>query len=387
MTEPGYEKAIKSFTEDTYREELIQAINYALKTGSFNRKKWVNSFENVCVFGLGRYFSEAFTQQNVQERYHVNFLSDNNPEKLKSFYGIPCISVNELRELDNVIVIIMVGNSESLCKQLDEYGIPWVLYQELSIDAFMEIPEDTKWFADNSNKILEVYDLLADEKSKQVYATVLSNRIAHPVAKRWYREVFSDDEYFYTGCFNLTDKECYVDCGAYNGDTIRRFAQSVNYKYSHIYGYELDKENYENLKKNLGSVNNITCINSGVWENSKDVVYGKGTVNDPKSGISIYKKDNTLKGTVVDLDTSLLGKKVTLIKMDIEGAEQKALKGAENILKKQVPKLAICLYHRLDDLWEIPLYIKKINPQYEIFIRHHVSINEWGTVMYASAAI
>lgn len=386
MIEPEYEKAIKSYTEDTYRDELTQAINYAVKTGSFNRKKWVNSFENVCVFGLGRYFNEAFTQQNVQERYHVNFLSDNNLEKLRSFYGIPCIPVNELRELDNVIVIIMVGNSESLCKQLDEYGIPWVLYQELAIDAFMGIPEDTKWFAGNSHKILEVYDLLEDKKSKQVYATVLSNRIAHPVAKRWYRDVVSDDEYFYTDCFRLTDREHYVDCGAYNGDSILRFMQAMEHKYSHIYAYELDKELYGQLEENVRNIKNITCINAGVWDSSGEISYGKGTQNDPAAGISVYKKDNVVKGNVVDLDTSLLGKEVTLIKMDIEGAEQKALKGAEKIIKSYAPKLAICLYHRLDDLWEIPLYIKKLNPQYKIFIKHHFPFNEWATVMYASVS-
>ena len=51
------------------------------------------------------------------------------------------------------------------------------------MDDYMGIPEDTKWFVDNSHKILDVYDLLEDEKSKQVYATVLSNRIAHPIAE------------------------------------------------------------------------------------------------------------------------------------------------------------------------------------------------------------
>lgn len=380
MSEQEYGKTM----EDVYREELVQAIDYAIETGSFNKKKWVNSFENVCVFGLGKYFDEAFIQQNVQERYHVNFLSDNTPDKLKNSYCVPCISVEKLRNLHNVVVIIMVGNSEYLCKQLDEWGIPWVLYQELAVDAFLEIPENTKWFTDNSDKILEVYDLLDDKKSKQVYATVLSNRIAHPVAKRWYREVVSDDEYFYTDCFQLSDNEIYVDCGAYDGDTIRRFMQAVGHKYSHIYAYELDKELYENLEKNVRNIKNVTCINAGVWDCSGKINYGKGTQNDPAEGISVYKKNNVVEGDVVDLDTSLLGKRVTLIKMDIEGAEQKALKGAEKTIKNHAPKLAICLYHRLDDLWEIPLYIKKLNPKYKIFIKHHFPFSEWTTVMYAS---
>ncbi len=374
----------EEYTSKAPRDELIQSINYAIKTGSFNKKRWVNSFKNVCVFGLGKYFDETFVQQNVQKRYNVNLLCDNNPKKLKTTYGISCISVDKLKEIENIIVIIMVGNSESLCRQLDDYKLPWVLYQELSMDDYMGIPEDTKWFVDNSHKILDVYDLLEDEKSKQVYATVLSNRIAHPIAESWYREVYSDDEYFYTDCFKLSDKEVYVDCGAYDGDTIQRFLQAVNYKYSHIYGFELDTKIYIRLKENVKSIKNITCINAGVWDTSGQINYGRGWINDLDEGISIYKRDTVVKGNVLDLDTSICEKNVTLLKMDIEGAEYRALKGGVKLIEKYHPKLAICLYHRLNDFWELPLLINKLVPEYKIFVRHHVPINEYGTVMYAS---
>ncbi len=81
----------EEYTSKAPRDELIQSINYAIKTGSFNKKRWVNSFKNVCVFGLGKYFDETFVQQNVQKRYNVNLLCDNNPKKLKTTYGISCI--------------------------------------------------------------------------------------------------------------------------------------------------------------------------------------------------------------------------------------------------------------------------------------------------------
>ena len=70
--------------------------------------------------------------------------------------------------------------------------------------------------------------------------------------------------------------------------------------------------------------------------------------------------------------------------MDIEGAEYRALKGGVKLIEKYHPKLAICLYHRLNDFWELPLLINKLVPEYKIFVRHHVPINEYGTVMYAS---
>ena len=72
----------------------------------------------------------------------------------------------------------------------------------------------------------------------------------------------------------------------------------------------------------------------------------------------------------------------TFIKMDIEGAELNALKGAENTIRDNVPKLAIRIYHQLNDLWEIPIYLSEIVPEYNFFVRHH-SKGLAETVLYA----
>ena len=78
----------------------------------------------------------------------------------------------------------------------------------------------------------------------------------------------------------------------------------------------------------------------------------------------------------------LYGEKVTMIKMDIEGYELKALMGAKQIIKEQKPKLAICAYHTFSHLWEIPLLIKSLNPDYKIYLRHHTNL-DCETVCYA----
>lgn len=73
----------------------------------------------------------------------------------------------------------------------------------------------------------------------------------------------------------------------------------------------------------------------------------------------------------------------TFIKMDIEGAELEALEGAKTTIVKNKPKLAICLYHKPDDLWKIPLYLKDLVPEYKFYIRHHGKVR-WETVLYAT---
>lgn len=68
--------------------------------------------------------------------------------------------------------------------------------------------------------------------------------------------------------------------------------------------------------------------------------------------------------------------------MDVEGAELIALKGAEQTIKKYKPKLAISIYHKPNDLWEIPLLIKSWVPEYKIYIRHYNVVSS-ETIMYA----
>ena len=83
------------------------------------------------------------------------------------------------------------------------------------------------------------------------------------------------------------------------------------------------------------------------------------------------------------MDEALSGQRVTFIKMDIEGSEMKALKGAEGIIKQQKPKLAICVYHKPEDIWEIPAYILSLRDDYKFYFRHYCYWGIGETVMYA----
>jgi len=73
---------------------------------------------------------------------------------------------------------------------------------------------------------------------------------------------------------------------------------------------------------------------------------------------------------------------VTYIKMDIEGAELNALKGAANTIKKNKPRLAICVYHKPEDILEIPVFLSELVPSYQFYLRHH-SQYYIETVLYA----
>lgn len=381
---------------------LGKALHYAADTGSFDKRLVVQQADNVCLFGLGRFFEEAFIQQDVAKRFRVKYLSDNNRDKLKEistrkdYENFICLPPEELKKLKNVVVIIMVGNSLEIEKQFRQMDIPYMTYNELALADMMNLPLDYTWFARQRQRIFHCYEILHDDVSKMVYVDLLCNKIAPQYAKLSYDNLFSEGEYFGHGLFSLDDHEVFIDCGAFTGDTIEKFIQIKQDKFHSIVAFELDQDNYEQLQSFISSKmssvkNKIISYNFGVWSRSETIRYGRGGEHDPSEGYSVFKKENTTEGKVVKIDDIIECQKATFIKMDIEGAELPALYGAAGTIRKMKPKLAICLYHRLSDLWEIPLYIYKLHQDYKISIRHHhvsdvkgsIWENSWGTVCYA----
>jgi FkbM family methyltransferase len=297
--------------------------------------------------------------------------------------GVVCISPSELARLDDVVVIIMVGNFMPVYDQLSKLGLRCYIFAEVGWELMVN-PCNKECFIDN--KILETFDLLHDIRSKEVYYNVICNRIAPQFAECYYSGVYSNGEYFNHDCFALTNIESYVDCGAFNGDSVKKFINSVDAKFKNIFAFEIDDDNFNELlitinKENCSDM--IKCIRAGVWNENTELLYGKEEKGGMQS-FSIHKKENLKNSSVVKLDDYLAGEAITLIKMDIEGAELNALKGAEHIIRTQKPKLAICLYHKLNDLWEIPIYLKSLVPEYKIHVRHHTNCF-YGTVLYAAA--
>ena len=144
------------------------------------------------------------------------------------------------------------------------------------------------------------------------------------------------------------------------------------------YAFEPDSKNYNKCieikqEKNLDYVELLPV---GLWNKKATLKFSEtgGT------GSSITETGNTMV-KVDTLDNSVSGM-VSFIKMDIEGAELEALQGAENIIRKYKPKLAISIYHNSQDLTDIPLYIKNLNEEYKLYIRHY-STGEFDTVLYA----
>ncbi|MBQ7477986.1 MAG: FkbM family methyltransferase [Selenomonadaceae bacterium] len=369
------------------RQSLMDALDDALENETFNKAVMVRKAENVCCFGLGTYFKEAFASKHIKEKWHVNLLSDNDPGKWgKSFLGIPCVSPKELMQYENLVVIILMGDPRPVQQQLNQMGIRHVTHVDLSIDDELGFTKDREEFAGTRSRYLEAYDLFEDEDSRKVYLNAVINRIAPSRSRMSWDELYSKGEYFNIPFMNDNSGGVFIDCGAWTGDTVKEFSDSVGGNYRRIHAFELDRENFLALQRNTAGMHDVVLHHAGVGEENGRVAYGKGEGdNEPSSGISIMKAGTgeVQYADIVRLDDALAGEDVTFIKMDIEGSETAALRGARELLRLQKPQLAICVYHRTSDFWEVPLLVREANPGYNLYLRHHYNRNAWGTVLYA----
>lgn len=182
----------------------------------------------------------------------------------------------------------------------------------------------------------------------------------------------------------FTKDEVFLDCGAASGDSIKDFVEQSGNCFKAVYSFEMDDDIFEALASNpLTRDSRVTIIHAGVSNENKYVKYNKIACPTYKNlyGAEL-EGEAELKSIDSLVDDGTIKEKVTFVKMDIEGAEMDALRGMEKLMKRDRPKLAICVYHKPEDLWEIPLYIKHIVPEYTFILRHH-SHDTSETVLYA----
>ncbi|MFQ5675811.1 MAG: FkbM family methyltransferase, partial [bacterium] len=175
--------------------------------------------------------------------------------------------------------------------------------------------------------------------------------------------------YSYLNLITPEHKTKIIDAGAFDGDTAGMFA--LLSPDSSIFSFEPVNELYVRLVGLSRLLTEIRPVRAAVWHHSGKIGFQENDLTPNMSGINDTTAASTVRATSLDdfVETEGLAK-VDFVKMDIEGAELQALKGAEKVLRAFKPDLAICVYHRPEHLWQIPLWIKETVPDYNIYLDH-----------------
>ncbi len=332
-----------------------------------------------CIFGtgmVGKTDCEFFHRFNIK----VDFFCDNNSNNVgKVIKNVPYITYENLIYLkEDTVIFIATGYIDEIYGKLIEQNFKEVLFLNEYRLAYSNYYYDNKEeIRININQLLDIVD---DEDSFNCIYKIVEGWFDFEFPYTEYLKIKSDLQYFVKDIIKLSDNEKFVDVGAYTGDTINVFLEQCSYKFEKIYAFEIDTKIAEILQNNIQKLDislqdKIKIFQNGLYNEYKKMKISAG---DSSSCIQYEGEEEV----VVDRLDSVISEEVTLIKMDIEGAELDALQGATETIQKYKPKLAICIYHNPAHMWEIPLYIKELVPEYRVFIRHHTNL-PYETVCYA----
>lgn len=237
---------------------------------------------------------------------------------------------------------------------------------------------------ENFDSYREVYGFLSDEESKECLLGICLWRVTRE--SEYLVDCYSKSIYdqYFEPFLKLTDHETFIDCGGYIGDSTQALIDYAG-GLKEGYLYEADESNMTKAKDNLKN-QNIIFRTAGVGEEKKRLVFSGLGLSSSSFCLSddVTNQEELQYVDVVAIDEDIPKEiKTSFIKMDIEGMELEALKGAINHIVQDRPVLAICLYHNVEDIWQIPLYLHNIlGDTYRYYIRHY-TLYHGETVFYA----
>lgn len=281
---------------------------------------------------------------------------------------------------DALVLVCSHAFNQEICSTLENMG-----YQsEQVIPCPMKYPyfESPESFARHRNGYGWAYSFFDDERSKQL----VLDRMRLYLTDEGLLKNTPSVTYYENGLIQLSEDEIFVDGGAFTGDSAAYFIERVGGKYSHIYSFEPSMENFMQASKSLQRHPRVDVIQKGLWSEDATLSFYQDNGNPAGSRLMNAGSNDRYSIAVTGLDMffseAAEEKLPTFIKMDIEGAEKEALMGAKEIIKRRKPKLAICAYHKPEDIYELPQTILGIRDDYRFVLRQH----EYGcydTVLYA----
>ena len=230
---------------------------------------------------------------------------------------------------------------------------------------------------DRAGEVCAGYDCLTDDKSRSEFAAQIASRCSLEFDRLRPHDDPVDID-FPLDLIEVSRDEVFVDCGAFDGDSIRLFRMKSAGAYRRIYACEPDACNRAALQRFIASLDvpeqsRITILPFAIGDRDGAVYFDASGTAASRLSADTHRQSIECR----TLDTLLSADQPTIIKMDIEGAEPDAITGATATIRRARPILAVCAYHKNEHLWTLPTLIKASLPDYRISLRRYAE-ECWG---------
>lgn len=341
-------------------------------------KKLAEEFVSSKSDGKRYAFGRNEHSQALLDKIKLEAVIDDYAPVGSDWNGLPIIKNTDLPK-DAIVVNcvtcigpITVKNllEERGVKNFGVYALAGIFPEKFEILNFVK--EARESYENNKSRWQKIYDSLEDEESRKTYSDILQYKLTGNY--NFMTEYKIDlKEHYFEDFYDLKPREIFVDCGAFDGDTSEVFISKCP-NYEKIYLFELSEINLAKAKERLKDYKNINYVAKGVSDNEEILSFN---FEGRSSGIC-SSGEFKVHTTTID---NFIKDRISFIKMDIEGWELKALQGAQKHIKNNLPKLAISVYHKPDDFFEIFEFVKSIVPEYKVYLRQYTQ--GWSeTVMF-----
>ncbi|WP_308911670.1 FkbM family methyltransferase [Pseudokordiimonas caeni] len=314
--------------------------------------------------GMGADFLDFARENNTDI---AGFIDSNLDRVGTVHHGLPIVEL-EIARAANAHIVITTSKHLEVRARLADYSVGHVLHTKAGALA---LSPDT----------IALYDYLADEASRETLASLFDYFCGHIS-----RPAHSLYPQYQHPTLDFPNIRTIVDAGAYDAGVFRRF-QGICSDRMKAYLFEPIASNAVTIRATIGDTEQAVVVQKGLWSHETELVFEESLA----ASRARADLDDGMRLPVVNLDSLVLD--VDLIKMDIEGSEQKALEGAAKTINRCSPNMAISIYHNFRDFVVIPkLLIEKL-PDHRYFLGHHYSQSapsgyfmEYETVFYALRA-
>lgn len=381
-------------------------INIIEKISLWDKLK--NTRKPIVLYGMGDGADKIldYCEENKINIYDI-FASDEFVRG-HSFRGYKVKKFSDIQENtdDFIILLAFATRDKTVLNRIYELDKKYELYAP-DIPVFGG--KYTNNFTENiikADELEQIYELFADEKSKQVYLDVINFKISGKIKYLQNADTPKSEGLNLLHLAEITENQKnplhYIDIGAYDGDTILELNKYLG-NIDKITAIEPDKKNFIKLQKNLTDNNIIEkCMlyNIGVWSKKQDIYFNERAGRHSSVAIPISASDeidkiqnsrtkinkisvDSIDNIIAEIESKEKSKLRYFIKYDVEGSEYEAIVGSSETIKKYSPALAVSLYHKSEDLFKLPLLINNLNSSYKFYLRKHEYIPCWDLNLYA----
>lgn len=301
------------------------------------------------------------------------------------FRGFPVRSYGDVcAECDEFAVIVAFGSSRpEVLENVARIASERVVFCP-DVPAVGDNLFDSDFYDAHFDEICDAYSLLADERSREVYSDIINYKLTGDMS---YLDSSAEPGDPGADILRYDRYRTMLDLGAYTGDTVKHAIENMPCLYR-VIAVEPESRAYKKLTAFADTVTHpvITAVNVAAWDADSSLTFtggvGRGSTADA-DGRGTHRGQRSFEVTAITPDSAACGVRIDYVKYDVEGAEARALRGSVRIISEHRPDMLVSLYHRSEDIFELPKLVRELYPDSKLYLRRAVGFPAWDINLYA----